>query len=1298
MATATAISAAPQDQTSNLVLSERKILNKILTDGGHNIYDGSFAPSAIAQQITCGSNSLDIYGIYPTIGSELGGTPVAVAFRVNTSEATSQSELNQNGFDLATISCQFGQYVQPVRGRSDLGDELLRLAVAANVTGDVSLGSELQLLVCLSPRPDAVPGPLPFAISCKNGEMVTNQASTMTFSFTIAASVSSIIPLLGRFRTEVTVKGGGFRNSSSLMCFFGKKSALKVNFTSSDEIRCTAPDLDDGEFPVAVSNNGVDVEGEWTTTTFAYVPLPVIVSMKPQTMTWTSTSTVGIIGKHFTSHPKVVPICSFDDHPVTSAVVESDNVITCALPPFEYLSDQSPFISIVRLSTNGGADFSTSSVRAFFYHPVELLSYSLDVGSTITVHGKNFHEAVESACLFQLDGGDFIKIPAKFHSMFRVQCQVPQSGYGHAQLWVVSTDGESGKSLNSLNFAFSDSLALLSIDPSEGIIGGGTDIIVRVIGFYEDFSIVCRFGVSIIVATVLNSTFLSCVSPPATLALAGGSFGEWVSPYNQSGSTVVSLEVSANGGHSFTQSGTTFQYSDAGVDDMDMNWDVIESASGPFSSVHPKIKLMGLLPPRGSALGGTDVEVQGSNMFQGLTCLFGNTESPFVKFLSSSRIVCRAPAAASSSLHSSAVDVALTLNTGEAMSNSLRYTYHSAILITSFFPTFGTLYGGTSVHIHGAAFFHIDGLSPTCLFSSTSETSLAIIVSSTLVVCTIPQAYSANATTVSLSFNGGYDVVTAAEVFKYVSPAVITSVSPRFVSSNGEVEVAIRGANFIPEGNLSGVWRCSFGDTVVVATAVSADIIFCLAPPMKPGMVDLRVSINGIDFSTQSATVIYHIPPEILEVIPPFSRESGGGLITVRGSNFQPSPDLSCIFSTSRDSAQAVEAIFESDTQVKCIVPSSDIGMASATLEISVSDDALDNPRIAFWYHQLISVSSIKLDESSKISNDLVLEATGFHSVQDELVCQVMMHGDDGSIVFSRSKVHVLSQFEIRCAVPPVVLKHHENEFSILLGIVYDEIFYQLTDPRIEPKLLSQIHKHFGIGHSQTPSNPLEVNEVWPTVFSEIGGSTINFIVTSYRVMSENIVCLFSKKGETNGSIQESTASIITRHHISEDGTQSGSSLVVSTTPRLVPGQYIVSIESSDVVSDTFFTPEFATITIIPAFSVTKFEPLSGSSGTEMTVYGSGFPNITLSCKVEGRISGAIFLSNEKLVCPIPTFDYSQILPHPFLTVSVSANGQDFYEIEGSKFFVTEPPHVSDILPAEGSVMGDKLTRETQLL
>ena len=204
----------------------------------------------------------------------------------------------------------------------------------------------------------------------------------------------------------------------------------------------------------------------------------------------------------------------------------------------------------------------------------------------------------------------------------------------------------------------------------------------------------------------------------------------------------------------------------------------------------------------------------------------------------------------------------------------------------SFNPTFGTLYSGKSIHIHSFGFGQIKELPPQCLFLSSNESTVATVLISTWVKCTLPPADSkANTTTVALSFNGGSDVASTEKVFTYISPSTIETVSPNYISSSGGAKVTIGGKDFLPDGNFGGS-RCSFGDTVVAGTATTTEMVVCFAPPTKSGLVEVGISINGVDFTTNTAMVMYHLPTAIHEVIPPFAPETGCETIVVKGANF----------------------------------------------------------------------------------------------------------------------------------------------------------------------------------------------------------------------------------------------------------------------------------------------------------------------------------------------------------------------------------------------------------------------------
>jgi len=414
---------------------------------------------------------------------------------------------------------------------------------------------------------------------------------------------------------------------------------------------------------------------------------------------------------------------------------------------------------------------------------------------------------------------------------------------------------------------------------------------------------------------------------------------------------------------------------------------VVANAMGTtIFSFYPKVTLTKLHPLGGPEIGGTAVEIQGTNFVQtGLKCLFNGIESPSTQWISPSRIVCEAPEATFRSLHASQVNVTVAINEADKLnSNDLHFVYLPASHIASFNPVFGSVEGGTLIHIRGSGFERIEGVLPQCLFSSSNISTVASVLSRNLIKCPIPPAHLANTTTVAVSFNGGADAVSVDRVFTYISPATIDSASPNYISCSGGTKVTISGNNFIPDMSLGEAsYICSFGGTVVAATAITTDTMVCFAPPMAPGSVEVRVTVNGVDFTDHAANVIYHLPTEIYGAIPPFATKNGGETITVIGTNFQPSIDLSCIFSSSPENVQITAAMFGSESQVTCTVPPSDVGLVASSIEISNSKETNPgNPTFPFQYYPLISILAAKPCTGLSGESELVLDATGFHSSQ----------------------------------------------------------------------------------------------------------------------------------------------------------------------------------------------------------------------------------------------------------------------------------------------------------------------------
>ena len=127
----------------------------------------------------------------------------------------------------------------------------------------------------------------------------------MSFNYRVAIAVHAATPPLGRAGTIVAVTGGGFHDTPALACFFGASQAC-ATFVTGDEVRCvTANNLEDrGEYPLTVSNNGVDrepreEEGATGAVVFTCVPWPEVDGVDPPTLTWHEGATVTVRGCHF---------------------------------------------------------------------------------------------------------------------------------------------------------------------------------------------------------------------------------------------------------------------------------------------------------------------------------------------------------------------------------------------------------------------------------------------------------------------------------------------------------------------------------------------------------------------------------------------------------------------------------------------------------------------------------------------------------------------------------------------------------------------------------------------------------------------------------------------------------------------------------------------------------------------------------------------------------------------------------------------------------------------------------------
>lgn len=225
--------------------------------------------------------------------------------------------------------------------------------------------------------------------------------------------------------------------------------------------------------------------------------------------------------------------------------------------------------------------------------------------------------------------------------------------------------------------------------------------------------------------------------------------------------------------------------------------------------------------------------------------------------------------------------------------------------ISSVSPEIGPTTGGTTLTVKGSGFVSSESLS--CVIGEGDENSTSTVVkaqwiSSSAVSCVTPGvsgAFGPTTADVAVTNDGiNFSPPADATSFTYVSPPMVTRVTPSFASvfgdrsgspgDSGSVTVTATGTNFID----SPLSSCHFtplvnnsteprvgadvefgtrGSVHVSATFLSSTEVYCQPDvgilPVGPAM--LTVSVNGVDFdNTAGAVIELEALPEVLKVVP----------------------------------------------------------------------------------------------------------------------------------------------------------------------------------------------------------------------------------------------------------------------------------------------------------------------------------------------------------------------------------------------------------------------------------------------
>ncbi len=313
--------------------------------------------------------------------------------------------------------------------------------------------------------------------------------------------------------------------------------------------------------------------------------------------------------------------------------------------------------------------------------------------------------------------------------------------------------------------------------------------------------------------------------------------------------------------------------------------------------------LSGLSPSNGSAWGGNQVCVNGSNLEYATGVWFGSREVGVRYWTGSNSQICvDAPSNGGSY---GQVGVWVQMPSGVGNSNSLTYTYNPPPpTISSVYPHGGGEGGGTTVTIDGT---NLDGAGFNTSVSFGCAGNASIISSSgTQLVVSSPDTYddsivSANAcgndywndngekplqVTITVSTIGGSANYSP---WTYQNSASLSGLSPSSGTPGGGYQVCVNGSNL---EYATGVWFGSREVGVRYWTRSNSQI--CVNAPSSPngGNESVQVSVimpSGVG-NSNSETFTYIAPPSITGLNPSSFGETcdvhGNVSFTVSGSNF----------------------------------------------------------------------------------------------------------------------------------------------------------------------------------------------------------------------------------------------------------------------------------------------------------------------------------------------------------------------------------------------------------------------------
>jgi hypothetical protein len=477
-------------------------------------------------------------------------------------------------------------------------------------------------------------------------------------------------------------------------------------------------------------------------------------------------------------------------------------------------------------------------------------------GNTVTITGTDLTGATEVMV------GDLSCASITVVNSTTMTCITPSRALPGPVGIIVTTGG--GSSKKSSPFTYIVPPIITSISPTFGGTTGGNVVTITGLNFK---------GVNLVTFGGLNATFVKAVNPttitcktPVTLTpgavdvivRTGGGPSNTFSSFTYITPPVISAisppAGNKAGGNIVTITGTNFTGATSVsfgkgvttnitvVDDTTLTCItpigavgaagvIVRTGGGPsnifasFTFVTPA-SISSILPLTGSTNGGTLVTIKGKD-FTGTTAVtVGGVNDPFFNVVSDILITCITPARVAPG----AVGIIVTTAGGQSKQFSF-YNYITPAVITGISPSLGSIAGGSIVTITGTSFTG----ATLVTFNGKAATPIKVVDNATI-TCKVPSSTSAGDANVIITTGGGPSNTFTG--FTYITPAVITSISPVLGPKSGGTSVTITGTNF------TGASNVLFGLKVATDIIVVNDTTITCVTPLSATPIAVAITFT----------------------------------------------------------------------------------------------------------------------------------------------------------------------------------------------------------------------------------------------------------------------------------------------------------------------------------------------------------------------------------------------------------------------------------------------------------------------